>query len=126
MDTLKTKLIGTWRLLSCVRTNQAGDTSEHLGNNAQGCITYTPDNRVTVCVMGSITTLTYTGSYSTTAGTVIHHPEFASNPAIVDVDQPRRVKFDGNRLNLTSPPGPSAVDGVDGSTTLIWERLFSK
>lgn len=123
---MKSKLLGTWRLRSCVRTDQKGIVSKHLGEGAQGCITYAPDDRVTVCVMGSRATLTYTGLYSTTEDTVVHHPEFASNPSIVNVDQPRQVTFDGDILILTSHPGPSAVDGVDGTTILIWERLFSK
>jgi Lipocalin-like domain len=63
----------------------------------------------------------YAGSYTFTGDKVAHHIEAASLQILVNTDQVRSVKLEGDRLILR---GKILVGGVmPGNTELVWERM---
>jgi Lipocalin-like domain len=52
-----------------------------------------------------------------------HHIDTSWNETWTDTDQVRGVKFEGNRLILSTIPAPSAVDGKLVTAVLTWERV---
>jgi hypothetical protein len=64
----------------------------------------------------------YFGTYEINEeeGTVTHHVEGSSFPNWVGTDKKRFFELYGNRLTLSTPPGP--FDGEQVTALLIWER----
>jgi Lipocalin-like domain len=54
---------------------------------------------------------------------VIHHVDISWNEAWTGTDQVRFFKLDGNILTITTAPNKSPVDGRDGRTVLVWEKV---
>jgi hypothetical protein len=52
---------------------------------------------------------------------VIHHVEISTVQNWVGTDMVRTVRFDGDRMTLTTPPLP--VGGVLRTATLVWKRV---
>ena len=136
----KQALVGTWKLVSYKVTNDKGVISDAEGPNPTGFLTYTADGRMSV-VMGdsrrkAVTTIppsgdeaaaalrtfnAYAGSYTFTDGKVTHHLEVSLIQNLVNTDQVRSVKIDGDRLTLQ---GGITVGGVTvENVEVVWERL---
>ncbi len=137
-------LEGTWKLVSSKRTNLAtGTTTDSLGPNPQGFITYGRDGRMMVLITRtgrpraeSIDKMTdqqrnklfssmiaYAGTYKFDGKTIEHHIEISWNELWSGTVQVRDVKKDGDRLIYTTRPAPSPIDGSMGYATLVWEKL---
>jgi hypothetical protein len=135
------KLIGTWELVSASSTTSAGELYEPpYGSSPAGFLTYARDGRMTALISyggrsslsaggGTLqeqadafkTFLAYAGRYSLDGDKVTHHVEIASIQNYVDRDLVRKVKFEGDRITLTTPP--TRVNGKIQTIELIWQRL---
>ena len=139
----KASLVGTWRLVSFTSTNDKGEVENAYGPNPTGFLTYTADGRVSVILASSgrkplsipptpaeeteaFSTLTaYAGSYTFNGDKVIHHIEVCLVQNIVNTDQVRFVKLQGDRLIFR---GGWLVNGVmyQPNNELVWERMRPK
>jgi hypothetical protein len=138
------KLWGTWRLVSFTRTVTAtGATIEVFGKEPHGFITYGPDGRMMVLLVKSERTrpddvekmtdaqraelfktmIAYAGKYTFDGNAVTHHIDVSANQNWTGSHQVRYVKLEGNRLTLTTAPGPSSFDGTIGVGTLTFEKV---
>lgn len=138
------KLVGTWKLVSASSTTSSGERSEPpYGPSPFGLLTYTGDGRVSALVsyagrkplsFGAETPalqaeqaeafktfLAYAGRYTLAGDKVNHHIEISSIQNFVGKDLVRTVKFQGDRIILTTPPTP--VNGKIQIIELTWERL---
>ena len=126
-------VVGTWRLVATSPTSPL----------QAGLITYTSDGRVSAIlrhggrkplttgdrISASIeeraeafaTLFAYAGSYEVDGVKVIHHVEIASVENWVNTDLIRVLRFDGDRITLTTPP--LSVGGKVQTTELVWERV---
>jgi hypothetical protein len=138
------KLVGSWKLVSASSTTSNGQRNETpYGSGPVGLLTYTKEGRMTSLISyggrkllsvarGTATTLeeqadafktflAYTGRYSLSGDCVTHHVEISSVQNYVNKDLVRRIKFEGDRITLITPPTP--VNGKVQVVELIWERL---
>ena len=135
------KLVGTWRLVSASSKTSDGDQVEPpYGSDPVGFLTYTQDGRVTALIsyggrkplpfgggtqaeqaQAFKTFLAYGGRYNLSGEKVTHYIEVSSIQNYVSKELVRNVKFEGSRLQLTTPPTP--VNGKIQTIELLWERL---
>ena len=137
-------LTGTWKLVSVSGTTSAGERSETpYGSSPAGLLTYTADGRVTAMISygerkllsigaGGLapveeqanafqTFLAYAGRYKLDGDKVIHYVEISSIQNYVGKELVRSVKFEGDRITLTTPS--TRVNGKIQALELVWERL---
>jgi Lipocalin-like domain len=134
------ELVGTWKLASASSTTSKGERNETpYGVSPVGLLTYTTDGRVTslisyggrkpLSIGGNAeeqaeafnTFLAYTGRYSISGDKVTHHIEISLIQNYVGKDLVRSIKFEGDRITLTTPP--TLVNGKIQRIELIWDRL---
>jgi hypothetical protein len=139
----RSRLIGVWKLRSCVRTFKDGRTEYHFGKQPVGRIEYDKAGRMSALLMrpGRRSTLppgveldkatneelrdavtgfvSYFGTYDIDEATqtVVHHVEASLSPSWVGTDLKRSFHFNAGRLILTRPAPDSS-----SSDELIWER----
>jgi Lipocalin-like domain len=65
----------------------------------------------------------YAGTYTLLADKVIHHVDISWNEAWTGTDQVRFFKLDGNILTIATAPNKSPMDGREGRTVLVWEKV---
>jgi len=130
----RSRLIGVWKLRTCVRTFKDGRTGRPFGEKPVGRIEYDKAGRMSALLMrrGRPSTLppgteldndavtgfvAYIGTFDIEEATqsVIHHVEASLSPSWVGTDLKRRFRFDGGRLILARP-------APDSSDELVWER----
>jgi hypothetical protein len=139
MPLTKESLVGTWKLVSARQTNDKGEVRDVYGPNPIGFLTYTADGRMSVIMASSrrkpFSTFpppaeeiaeafasspsmftAYAGSYTLDGDKVIHHVEACSVQNLVNTDQVRSVKLEGDRLTLQGR-------SFDRNIELISERL---
>jgi Lipocalin-like domain len=68
---------------------------------------------------------TYSGTFTVQADKVIHHVDISWNEAWTGTDQVRFIKLDGNVLTITTAPNKSPMDGREGRSVLVWEKVKS-
>ena len=143
-------LVGTWRLVSWVQADPAGELVHPYGEAPEGQIMYTTDGQMSAQLMNPGADLAeatgsgaegiigqamrsyfaYYGTYTVdaSAGTVTHHVRGSLAPTWIGTDQVRAFEFlSANRLQL------SAVINADdkvaratrtkGRQVLVWERI---
>jgi len=134
------RLVGAWRLASASSTTSDGERDDTpYGVNPTGLLTYSEDGRVTaimsyggrkpLSVVASVseqaeafkTFLAYTGRYSFTGEDITHRIEISSIQNYVSRDLIRSVKFEADRMILTTPPTP--VNGKIRTLELVWQRV---
>ena len=138
------KLIGSWKLIGVSSTTSTGDKiGAPYGENPSGILTYTVDGRMSSVISyggrkplppagGSTedlaeafkTFFAYAGLFTLREDEVVHHIEVSSIQNHVGRDLIRRIKFEGDRITLTTPPGP--VNGKIQTVELVWQRQTSK
>jgi hypothetical protein len=69
------------------------------------------------------TIVSYAGTYTVDAEKVIHHVDISWNQIWTGTDQVRFYKLEGNLLTITSAPNRNPVDGREGRSILVWERV---
>jgi hypothetical protein len=136
-------LLGTWKLKSFVREVAAtGERYNERGEHPNGYLSYAADglmyaiitweNRVSprdvvptteerVKLFGTM--ISYAGTYTLDADKVIHHVDISWNQAWTGTDQVRFYKLDGSILTITSAPNHNPVDGREGRSILVWEKV---
>lgn len=136
-------LTGTWRLVSWHNRTADGETVYPLGPDAVGLVTYTGDGHMMVHIAradrsryatedmagGSTeedvaamkSMIAYAGRYEFRGDHVLHHVTLSSFPNWVGSSQKRHVRFDGDRLVLSTDP--ITHQGREITAELVWERL---
>ena len=137
------KLLGTWKLLSV--TSEAipsGAKTELMGSNPSGYINYGADGRMMVLIVrgdrkkpaGAMATpeekaalfgsmISYAGTYTIAGDTITHHVDISWNQSWTGTSQSRLLKFEGNRLILSTQPSPDPVHGKMSIRSLVWEKV---
>ena len=134
-------LEGTWKLVSASSRTSAGEPCEGpYGPSPVGFLTYTRDGRVAALIsyggrkplpfgggtqeeqaVAFKTFLAYAGRYSISGENVTHYIEVSSIQNYVGRELVRSLKFQGDRIILTTPP--TMVNGIIQTVELIWQRL---
>ena len=136
---MRERLIGNWRLVSYVTTEVEGKRGTPYGE-ATGRLMYDANGNMAGQVMrpgrapvelgdgnaqqvraAYLGYIAYFGTYEVAPDgqSVVHHVEGSLNPAWVDGDQVRRMRFDGDRLILSADV---QKNGDTVTHTLTWER----
>jgi hypothetical protein len=138
--------VGTWRL---VAVSHAGDgirgedrNDGPLGAHPTGLLAYTADGHMFAVLSHDrrkplsgdrtnapieeraeafATAFAYAGRYSVAGDHVLHHVEVSTVQNWVGTDMVRAMRFDGDRLTLTTPP--LSVGGVMRAAMLVWKRV---
>lgn len=138
------ELIGTWKLVSWVHTNELGETVNYFGDQPSGVLMYdaygnmnaqltkvprahfaspaidggTPDE--TFQAFHSY--IAYFGKYSEQApGEVVHHVEGSLFPNWVNRNELRYATVQGDKLILNTPPVPAGNRRI--VFTLTWQKV---
>lgn len=134
------QLVGSWKLISVSSKKRDGSTDSPYGITPAGVLTYTHDGRMSALISfdgrkplpfgggtpedqaeAFRTFLGYAGSYRLDGDKVIHRVEVSSIQSLVDKDLIRTIKFETNRITLTTPPTP--IQGEMQIVDLIWQRI---
>ena len=62
----------------------------------------------------------YSGRYPVEAEKVVHHVDISWNESWTGTDQVRVFKLEGDKLTITAPV--DAINGLESTSVLIWER----
>ena len=134
------QLLGSWRLISVSSKNRDGRIDSPYGLAPSGVLTYSGDGRMSALISfdgrkplpfgggtpedqaeAFRTFLGYAGTYTLNGDKVIHRVEVASIQALVNKDLIRTVKFEEDRIVLTTPPTP--IQGHTQIVDLTWQRI---
>jgi hypothetical protein len=136
-------VLGTWKLKSTVREVAAtGEKIKQMGENPSGYLSYSADGRMYALITADNrikpleanptdeqrvklhqTMTAYAGTYTVQGEKVTHHVDISWNEAWTQTDQVRYFKLDGNILTITAAPNKSPIDGREGRTVLVWEKV---
>jgi hypothetical protein len=136
-------LLGTWKLKSFVREVAATEERyNERGEHPNGYLSYAADGRMYAIITWDNrgnphdvvptneerirlygTMISYAGTYTMDAETVIHHVDISWNQIWTGTDQVRFSKLEGNILTITSAPNRNPVDGREGRSILVWEKV---
>lgn len=136
-------VLGTWKLKSFVREVTAtGEKTQQNGEHPNGYLSYSADGRMYAIVIADNrirprdanptdaervklhqTMTAYAGTYTLEENKVTHHVDASWNEAWTGTDQVRFFKVDGNSLTITTAPNKSPMDGREGRSILIWEKV---
>jgi hypothetical protein len=140
---LRSRLLGTWRLVSAVREEvPSGRKTDMFGANPTGFLTYGPEGRMIALIVrsgrarpaGAVPTaaeaegllrsvVSYAGPYSVDGDQVTHRVDISWNESWTGTVQTRTVRFDGARLVLSTPVSRDPLDGLMSVRTMTWERV---
>ncbi len=134
---MKARLIGSWRLVSYETTDASGRRGKPYGD-AVGRISYDANGNMAGQVMrpdraavaggeaqaaraAYVGYIAYFGTYEVAADgrSIVHHVEGALNPAWVGGDQVRMLRFEGDRLILSTE---TRKNGGTVTHELTWEK----
>ncbi len=136
-------LVGTWKLKSYLREVSAtGERYKERGEHPNGYLSYTADGRMYAIITWDNranphdvvptdderiklygTMLSYAGTYTADAEKVVHHVDISWNQIWTGTDQTRFYKLDGNTLTITSATNRNPIDGREGRSILVWEKV---
>jgi hypothetical protein len=139
---IRERILGTWKLVSVVREEPSGATTDQFGPNPAGFINYAPDGRMMVVNVrsdrqkpaGPVPTpeeaqalfnsvLAYGGAYTIDGNEITHHVDISWNETWTGTDQTRVFRFEGERLKLSTRPSPDPRTGAMSVRTMTWEKL---
>jgi Lipocalin-like domain len=135
-------IVGTWQLVSFHGRNANGDLRSALGENAQGLLVYTPDGYM-IAILSAAgrppfrssdfrggtpeealqavnSYISYSGRYEINGDTITHHVEMSLYPNWTGQDQIRNLRFEENKLILSTPA--FLLSGDKWTFELVWER----
>jgi hypothetical protein len=134
------KLVGSWKLISVSSKKRDGSIESPYGMAPTGVLTYSGDGRMSALISfdgrkplpfgggtpedqaeAFRTFLGYAGTYTLNGDKVIHRVEVSSIQSLVDKDLIRTVKFEEDRIVLTTPP--TAIQGQAQIIDLTWQRI---
>jgi hypothetical protein len=143
IQTLRNRLLGTWRILSWKRhLIGSGEVSDALGPDPFGYINYAPDGRVSVFVLRSgrhrpdsqppsaaeklalfDSMFAYVGTYQVFDDRVVHTLDGSWNEAWTGTTQTRFLSFEGDNLVYTSPEMLDPMVGGLCTYRVIFEKV---
>jgi hypothetical protein len=136
------ELYGTWKLISWTRRLlDTGETVAAFGKAPRGLLHYgrdghvfwvmTKENRAKPRDLTALsdaergelynTLVAYAGTFTFDGDAATHHVEVSWNEVWSGTAQVRHLRFEGQRLVMTTNP-QSGVDGRPSSSTFVWER----
>ena len=137
------QILGTWKLRSYVREVIAtGQRHNQFGEDPDGYLGYAQDgrmyaiftrrDRVTprdvvpteeegVQLLGSM--VAYAGTYTPGDRQVIHRIDISWNQGWMGTDQVRFFELEGDTLTITTAPYRSYLDGREGRSILVWDKV---
>jgi hypothetical protein len=134
--TANDKIIGNWKLVSLFTKETAtGRTTSPLGEYPKGYLVYTPEGRMEVLMVHEKRSppqadedrvnlhkymVAYSGQYTVEGEKVVHHVDISWNESWTGTDQVRVFKLEGDKLTITAPV--DAINGLESTSVLIWER----
>jgi hypothetical protein len=136
-------VLGTWKLKSFVRELAAtGEKYNQMGEHPNGYISYSADGRMFAMATSDNrlkpleasptdeqrvklhqTMFAYAGTYTVEGDKVTHNVDISWNEAWTGTDVVRFYKLDGNTLTITTALSKSGMDGREGRTVLVWEKV---
>jgi hypothetical protein len=142
-EDLARKLIGTWKMISAVREERpSGVKTDLFGPEPTGFLNYSPDGRMlTLIVRGDrprppghpITAeqavglfrslMSYAGTWEVKGDEVFHYVDASANQLWTGTVQQRFLRFDGDRLSLSTPVNADPIDGKISVRSMLWERV---
>src|SRR5262245_3771202 len=118
------------------------EQTEFLGPNPVGYINYGADGRMLVLTVASgrrkpagpkatstevealfRSMTSYGGTYTIHGNELTHHVDVSWNQSWTGTDQKRVARFDGNRVDLSTPPSLDPITGMMSMRTMTWEKL---
>jgi Lipocalin-like domain len=137
------QLLGTWILKSWVReVAGTGERYNQAGERPDGYLSYSADGRMNVLIIWDNrikpraavptdeervklhqTMLAYAGTYAVEGDKVVHHLDASWDQTLTGTDQVRFFTLGGNILTIKTGPNKSLVDGREGQTVLVWEKV---
>jgi heat shock protein HslJ len=114
-QSLKTQLIGHWRLVAADVGGQ-----QPFGADPQGSMFFDAGGHYSVVVVGPANAIAYFGEYTIdeAAGAATMHVDGSTRQSFVGRDSRRLVGLSGDRLTLRN----GKPDGSPGAVALTWER----
>jgi Lipocalin-like domain len=136
---LRRQIIGTWKLVSVNYEDQATkERTPIYGAHPKGVQIATAQGRWLALMTAEgravpqtdaeraqalKSMIAYTGRYRVENGSVITKVEAAWNEGWVGGEQVRKIRFEGERLYIESPPMPHPnIDGRIVRVIVVWER----
>jgi len=136
-------VLGTWKLKSFVREVTAtGERIRIFGEHPSGYLSYSADGRMYAIVTSDDrirprdanpadeeraklhrTMMAYAGTYTLEDDRVTHHIDVSWNEAWTGNNEVRFYKVEGNILTITGAPNKSPVDGPEGRSVVVWEKV---
>ena len=143
MTSNASQVLGTWKLRSYEREEIAtGRRHNQFGAKPDGYLGYAPDGRMYamfirqdrirpadvvpteeegVQLLGSM--VAYAGTYTLGENQVVHHIDISWNQGWTGTDQVRFFEMDGDLLTITTAPYRSYLDGREGRSILVWDKV---
>jgi hypothetical protein len=136
------ELYGTWKLISWTRRLlDTGETVEAFGGTPRGLLHYgrdghvfwvmTKENRAKPSDLTKLsvseraelynTMVAYAGTFTFDGSAATHHVEVSWNEIWTGTTQVRNLRFEGERLIMTTNPQPG-VDGRHSASVFVWAR----
>ena len=136
-------VLGTWKLKAMFREVMAtGEKFNQMGEHPNGYLSYSADGRMYAIATSDNRTkpsdvnstpderaklhqslVAYAGTYTVEGDKVIHRVDISWNEAWTGTDQIRFFKIDGNTLTVTTAVQKSPIDGREGRSVLVWEKV---
>lgn len=121
-------LIGSWRLARVELRPRSARSAQRLFAGVTGQLDYWPDGRMALELADDGwrracrgTYLSFLDAFSASNDVVVHRIESASDPALIGLEEERRVQLRGD--TLTWPGAPVWIDGERWTPHLLWERI---
>src|SRR5262245_27583207 len=135
-------IVGTWKIQSLVREVIAtGERLNELGEKPSGYISYQPDGRMFVVLVGDNrakpaasaptdeekaklfgTLVAYSGAYVVEGDKVTHKIDVSWNQSWTGGEQVRFFKVDGRTLTITTAINKNPRDGREGRAIVVFTR----
>jgi hypothetical protein len=136
---LRRQIVGTWALVSVVYEDVGTrERTPVYGEHPRGIQIATPEGRWLALMTAEgraipqtdgdraqalKSMIAYTGRYRVENGQVITKVEAAWNEAWVGGEQVRNIRFEGDRLNIESPPMPHPnINDKTVRVIVVWQR----
>ncbi|HTU32306.1 MAG TPA: lipocalin-like domain-containing protein [Candidatus Acidoferrum sp.] len=138
----KERLLGAWKLVSASSTTSSGNKdATPYGSSPSGLLIYSSEGRVSALISYAgrkplsptaspqekaaafDTFIAYGGRYTLEGERVVHHVEISSIQNYANRDLVRTVRFEEDRIVLTTPPTP--INGKVQTVELIWQRVVA-
>jgi hypothetical protein len=120
------RLIGTWKLVSAVREERpSGRRTDLFGllvrSDRKRPAGYPVSADEAVSLFRGM--MSYAGTWEVKGDEVFHHVDASANELWTGDTQQRFLRFDGDRLSLSTPVSPDPIDGKISIRSMLWERV---